>query len=139
MYEGHLVRCFVKWVTNTFHMIEEERWRSAQVLQRAFRGLSDRMLRSALENQIEEKRKGKYRFRFLRTDAEKAKGITTDGKLYFATLKECEAYIVVWKEMAQKTVDYMLKCIKSDRQVQPPPPVLLSCCMLPLFDCDFRF
>ena len=113
-YEQRLVAAFVKWVGATFEMMEEERDRSARVLQRSLTRLAHQSLFQAQEMLLEDKERSKWRFNFLTTDEEKRNGFTTDGKLYFGTLVECERFTLLWQEMAKRTLDFMHRTIRAD-------------------------
>jgi len=68
----------------------------------------------AQERLLDEKAKAKFWFKFLRTEEEKLRGFTTDGKLYFETLHECQRFTILWQEMAKLALKFMHRAIQAD-------------------------
>lgn len=118
LYECRLEWGFAYWFEHFQHSIAMERDNAAMVIQRLARAQAGKALMRAVKlakerEEWKEKRKHLSKFKFLITEEEKANGYTTDGKVYFATLHECEVYTRLWQQMALRVKMGVLKEIQN--------------------------
>ena len=116
VYETRVCFALDQWLAFTDDSIATERALAAIRIQGVVRTRQGKKFMDTLrlareQSEWEEKRKNHSRFRYLTTDEDKANGYTTNGKLYFATLHECEVFANFWQEMARRVLDALQRRI----------------------------